>query len=253
MEQKEPSGRKSLMEEETVSMLAAPKTRERLKIVSGQGLKGNKSEELIGVKSGEVFRIAGGIPVFLNDREMTAFNRQNRFYNLIAPFYDTIHAVQTTKKGGQEKMRRAFLEGLEIKDGDLVLEVPVGTGANLRYLPRGARYFGLDVSPAMLKVCGKNARQQGINVNLFCGEAGRMPFRDGIFDCVFSICGLRLVSDKAGALKEMVRVAKKGTKIVVVDQKKGGAPIDLVPSGTYEVMEKHVPGWAVYCLSFRKR
>jgi SAM-dependent methyltransferase len=45
-----------------------------------------------------------------------------------------------------------------------------------------------------------------------------LPFRDAIFDCVFHVGGINFFSDKARAIAEMVRVARPGTKIVIVDE-----------------------------------
>ena len=43
--------------------------------------------------------------------------------------------------GGEEHFRGEYLRELEVQDGDRVLEVSIGTGANLHYLPVKASLF----------------------------------------------------------------------------------------------------------------
>jgi len=43
-------------------------------------------------------------------------------------------------------------------------------------------------------------------------------FVDGIFDVVFRVGGINFFNDKARAIAEMIRVARPGTKIVIVDE-----------------------------------
>ena len=49
-------------------------------------------------------------------------------------------------------------------------------------------------------------------------EAERLPFKVESFDCVFHVGGINFFTDKARAIKEMIWVAKSGTKIVIVDE-----------------------------------
>ena len=71
---------------------------------------------------------------------------------------------------------------------------------------------------------------------LFEGEAEHLPFRSESFDCVFHVGGINFFNDKGRALRELVRVAKPGVKIVVVDE------TEKVVKGMYEKM----PGTAGY-------
>ncbi len=103
-----------------------------------------------------------------------------------------------------------------------VLEVSVGTGANLPFLARrvgaeGQRY-GLDLSAAMLGVARKRAAAVGCPVHLVRGGAVSLPFVDEAFDAVLHFGGVNLFGDRARALAEMVRVAKPGATLVVGDE-----------------------------------
>ena len=102
-----------------------------------------------------------------------------------------------------------------------------------------------------------------------------MPFRAEVFDCVFHVGGINFFSDKTRAIEEMIRVARPGTKIVIVDEtekvvrenyqrnpatrkyfEKGmeaiNCPIDLIPNGMQEVKAHEIAAGKLYCLTFRK-
>jgi len=239
------------MKPDTLNLLCSPVSHEPIELVSEEGAGGITREVLVTIKSRERFPIYRGIPVFLSDNELTQRNKNKNFYNFIAPVYDLLHSLQGSARGGERKVREAFLKELEISDNDRVLEISVGTGANLRYLPPSARYYGLDISWKMLKQCRRVADRRHLDVELFLGDAEKLPFKNSVFDAVFNICSLRLFNDKARAIKEMARVAKPGRKIVIVDQRKAGVPEDLIPPGMQHVEVKEI-SWDLYCLTFKK-
>ena len=248
------------MRPNTLPLLCHPVTREPLRLVAEPGPDGSSQEKLVSVKSGEEFPIRDGIPIFLRGSDVSGLNkRYQELYNHFAPFYDLSMKVEAfLKSGGEERRCREYLQELSIKAGDRVLEVSVGTGSNLRYLPRTAKYFGLDISWGMLTRCQKNLKAWGMEAELFLGAAEYLPFDDETFDVVFHMGGLNFFGDKARAIQEMIRVAKPGTKIMLVDenvqvaQKYETAPIDLVPAGMQEIKVRDVCNGDLYCLTFRK-
>jgi len=224
---------------------------------------------------GRRFPIRCGIPVFLEDADITGQNEKyQKLYDRFAGFYDLgIGLFAFLKSGGLEKRRREYLNELEVKEGARVLEVSVGTGMNLRFLPRKASYFGLDISWGMLKRCQRNLKRWGIDALLVQGAAEHLPFVDGVFDAVLHMGGINFFNHKAQALREMVRVAKPGTKFVIVDETEqitrrydktplagafyghqhelALAPVDLLPPGMLEVRVKKIAHGDLYCLTFR--
>jgi ubiquinone/menaquinone biosynthesis C-methylase UbiE len=156
-----------------------------------------------------------------------------------------------------------------------VLEVSVGTGGNMKFLPEKIDFFGLDLSWGMLKKCAAKLKKNGRATNLFQGEAERLPFRDATFDCVFHVGGINFFNDKSLAIREMIRVARPGTKIVIVDETEEAVrelyqrnpltrryyeqgtenvacPIDLIPEEMTEIKAREIVNGKVYCLTFRK-
>jgi ubiquinone/menaquinone biosynthesis C-methylase UbiE len=96
---------------------------------------------------------------------------------------------------------------LEAKPGDSVLETSVGTGLNFKYLPRGVKLTGLDLSPEMLANCQANLRRWQMDADLYLGNAESLPFTDSTFDVVFHVGGINFFNDRAKAICEMRRQA----------------------------------------------
>ena len=126
-----------MMKPETISLLCAPGTHEPLRLVSVLGPNGSEQEELVGVNYGERFRIHDGIPILLDESKVSGYNQQYQgFYNRISEGYDAaIKLFAYFAGGGEEHFRGEFLRELEIQDDDQVVEVSIGTGANLHFLP----------------------------------------------------------------------------------------------------------------------
>ena len=89
-------------------------------------------------------------------------------------FYDVSTGLYARiRSRGEEARRREYLSRLEIERESRVLEVSVGTGANLPLLPAGASLFGLDISGGMLRRCRRRARRNKLQLELFLGAAER--------------------------------------------------------------------------------
>jgi ubiquinone/menaquinone biosynthesis C-methylase UbiE len=252
------------MEDHVVSLLCDPDTRYALEL-AGNNLRNTAT--------GRIYPIRDGIPLFVST--VTGPNlKYQTLYDRIAPGYDLAERFYHWIKG-KPNYRQEFLKELEMKPGDRVLEVSVGTGANLRYLPEDIEFYGLDLSWGMLRKCQRNAKQWHRQVHLFHGEAERLPFKVEAFDCVFHVGGINFFTDKVRAIKEMIWVARSGSKIVIVDEtekavkenyqrtpvvrksfepgsEKVRCPIDLVPEEMREVSAREICDGKLYCLTFRK-
>ena len=264
------------MQAEDVAILRDPLTLDPLQYLSARG-EGERSGVLLNARTGKEFPVRNSISMFLDQSEVSGTNRKfQKFYDLCAPIYDAMikSYLYIRRLGNDETMRTEYLNQLEIAPGDKVLEVSIGTGSNLRYLPKTCKYFGLDISLGMLKRCEKNLKKWNLDSELYFGAAEYLPFADNQFDVVFHAGGIKFFSDKRRAIKEMVRVAKPGTKIMIMDQAdkiaedvlrvpiakqffKGlkemtVAPIDLVPEDMQDVRLDYVLNGGCYLLEFRK-
>ncbi len=98
-----------------------------------------------------------------------------------------------------------------------VLEVGIGTGANLKYYSSDCNVTGVDASKEMLAQARKRGRKFDININLQRGDVEHLPYKSKKFDCVVDTLGLCTYPHPIEALKEMKRVCKKGGKILLLE------------------------------------
>lgn len=224
-------------------------------------------------QSGRRYPIRNGIAVFVE--EVSGQNRKYQtMYDRLAPGYDFAERIYYWIRR-KPSHRLEYISELEMQDRARVLEVSVGTGGNLPFLPKNIEVFGLDLSWGMLQKCNRNLQRWGRQANLFHGEAERLPFREGTFDCVFHVGGINFFNDKARAIREMIRVAKPGTKLMIADEtekvvnqdytnnpltrkyyvgqgKLASCPINLVPAEMADVAAREIIAGRMYCLTFRK-
>jgi ubiquinone/menaquinone biosynthesis C-methylase UbiE len=256
---------------DTVALLRSPYTGDSLRVASEGG------HEVLVSSSGERFPVRNGIPVFLEPEKITGSNRKyNHLYEIIGGFYDGTQRVGCALMGiNRDEHVWDYLRFLEVKPGDSVLETSVGTGLSYKYLPRGVKLFGLDLSPEMLTNCQANLRRWELDADLFLGNAEDLPFADNSFDVVFHVGGINFFNDRAQAIREMIRVAKPGTRILIADetekhvkttyeripitsrffqnrQQAVAPPVDLVPPEMQEIHLETLWDGRFYALTFRK-
>ena len=224
------------------------------------------------------YPIEKGIPHFICSDELTGLNRRfARAYDWVSYLYRPVSTIFFAFVGGEKRGRSEIVDRLEPKGGR-VLEVSIGPGVNLPYLCGSqdvGEVFGLDISPGQLHRCQNYARRKHWSVDLFLGTAEQLPFKDESFESVFHIGGINFFNDKKRAMEEMIRVAKPGTKIIIVDETEKGAmayrqtspgfermfdgkrkaitvPVDLVPPTMKEIQVDFVWRGLFYLLEFRK-
>ena len=258
---------------QTLRILQSPATGQALQLVRKGG-----SQSLV-TSSGERFPIRNHIPDMRCPGDLTGDNQKyNHLYETIGGFYDDIQRVVCACSAMDgDAYVKSYLSQLEVKAGDSVLETSVGTGLNFKYLP-GVSLTGIDLSPEMLTNCQAKLRRWGLQGDLFLGNAECLPFADSSFDVVFHMGGINFFNDRAKAIREMIRVAKPGSRILIADEteehvkamyERGPitsrffknrkepvtAPVDLVPP---EMLETHLELLKpmgknrFYALTFRK-
>jgi len=94
---------------------------------------------------------------------------------------------------------------------DRILEVGVGGGHVLAKFP-GMQRTGIDLSPTMLQ---RARRRLGDDVELLQGSADQLPFEDATFDVVLCTEVLEHVVEPARVVRELMRVAAPGARVVV--------------------------------------
>ncbi|MBK7543783.1 MAG: class I SAM-dependent methyltransferase [Candidatus Competibacteraceae bacterium] len=133
-------------------------------------------------------------------------------YTLLAPLYDAFVAPATAAA------RRDNLALLpQTPDADVLL-VGVGSGLDIPLLPRGPRYTGLDLTPAMLERARRKAAAANLPIRLDVGDARRLPYRDTTFDSVVLHLILAVTPQPEQVLAEAARVLWPGGQLLIFDK-----------------------------------
>jgi SAM-dependent methyltransferase len=177
----------------------------------------------------EIRCLACGRPYPFRDGIMEAIGPLSGRNRIVADFYDgpgwarfrPWEQVFLMVQGGVRRARMEILRhviGLGQREA-LGLEVGIGSGENLPYLPPGWKVYGVDIARTQLDLCQR--RHPAMAGRLAWAEAENLPFADATFDACWSIGGFNYYSDHEAALREMRRVTKPGGRMVVADEAPG--------------------------------
>jgi len=114
-------------------------------------------------------------------------------------------------------MRRTSLANLDDINNKDILLCGIGTGLDLPHLPPGARYTGIDLTPAML-TRALQRRRDDLDMTFDTGDVMQLPYDDAVFDHVIMHLILAVVPEPEKALREAARVLKPGGKIYILDK-----------------------------------
>lgn len=107
---------------------------------------------------------------------------------------------------------------MDIKSGDRVLDVGVGTGLSLAEFPKNCRVVGIDLSTEMLRKAKEKITQNRLDhIQVMSMDAMHIGFRDDSFDKVFISHVVSVVPDPYKVMSEVRRVCRKGGQVVIVN------------------------------------
>jgi phosphatidylethanolamine/phosphatidyl-N-methylethanolamine N-methyltransferase len=114
--------------------------------------------------------------------------------------------------------RLVALEGMDLKPGDRILEVGIGTGINAPLYPRNCHVTGIDFSASMLEKARERVERKGLrNVRLMEMDAASLSFPDNSFDVVYAPYVISVVPDPVQVVREMRRVCRPGGRFIVLN------------------------------------
>jgi phosphatidylethanolamine/phosphatidyl-N-methylethanolamine N-methyltransferase len=114
--------------------------------------------------------------------------------------------------------RDVGVEMLDLKPGETLLEVGVGTGLSLPLYPRYCKIAGIDISPKMLEKASEKVIEQGLtHIELDVMDAQQMGYPDNSFDCVTACYVVSAAPDPLKVVSEICRVCKPGGRIVFIN------------------------------------
>jgi phosphatidylethanolamine/phosphatidyl-N-methylethanolamine N-methyltransferase len=135
-----------------------------------------------------------------------------KIYDIHSAFYDATF--------GRLVKRRIeiAISHMNIRETDRVLDLGIGTGQSLNFYPQYGQIYGVDLSSGMLKQCRKKIAERGLShATVFQADALKLPFADDSFDHVFISHVISVVSDPIQLVREAQRVAKPGSRIVLLN------------------------------------
>jgi len=134
-------------------------------------------------------------------------------YDWEARFYDTFNFFieRFASRRRKEILRQA--------KGN-ILEVGVGTGSSLRDYPASRQIVAVDISKEMLRRAEGKLKNHSGKIELCRGDVRNLPFKDEIFDTVFSSWVFCSVTEPVRGLIEVRGVLKKEGQLLMLEHVK---------------------------------
>jgi demethylmenaquinone methyltransferase/2-methoxy-6-polyprenyl-1,4-benzoquinol methylase len=151
-----------------------------------------------------------------------------KVFHSVASKYDIMNDVMSA--GLHRAWKRFAVDISGVKAGDNVLDIAGGSGDLSKLFAKKVGKEGevilTDINASMLAVGRDRMIDAGLSVPAAQCNAEKLPFPDNTFDCVIVAFGLRNITRKDVALKEMQRVLKIGGRLLVLEFSKVWQPLE---------------------------
>ena len=165
---------------------------------------------------------------FESVEEQDKARRVRSVFDSVAPKYDVMNDLMSM---GLHRAWKAYTVLVaNVREGQQVLDIAGGTGdlalAFASKVGATGRVVHTDINEAMLREGRNRLIDAGVNLPTLVCDAEKLPFPDAGFDVVTVAFGLRNMTHKNIALKEMNRVLKPGGKLLVLEFSKVAKPLE---------------------------
>ena len=162
--------------------------------------------------------------------EQDKAKRVRGVFDSVASKYDIMNDLMS---GGMHRAWKAYTVMVaNLKEGDRALDIAGGTGdlslAFAKKVGKTGQVVHTDINYAMLSTGRERLLNKGLVLPTVVCDAEKLPFPDGHFDLVSVAFGLRNMTHKDAALKEMNRVLKPGGKLLVLEFSRVAKPLEKV-------------------------
>ncbi len=149
-------------------------------------------------------------------------------FTSVASKYDIMNDLMSV---GLHRIWKRFAVGLaNAHEGQRVLDIAGGSGDLSRLfldkVGRSGQVVLTDINNAMLRVGRDRLLDEGMPTPTAQCDAEKLPFPDNYFDVVSIAFGLRNVTHKDAALREMRRVLRPGGRLIVLEFSKVAKPLE---------------------------
>ena len=148
-------------------------------------------------------------------------------FDSVASRYDLMNDLMSL---GLHRLWKSYTVTVsQAREGDRVLDVAAGTGDLTKAFARHVGPTGLvlhtDINEAMLRQGRDRLLDEGVIAPSVLADAQSLPFPDASFEIVSIAFGLRNVTDKERALRELARVLRPGGRLLVLEFSRVAAPL----------------------------
>ncbi len=159
--------------------------------------------------------------------EQDKARRVRGVFDSVAGKYDLMNDLMS---GGLHRVWKAYTVMVaNPQPGQRVLDIAGGTGdlalAFNKKVGRDGQVVHTDINEAMLRTGRDRLLDAGVILPTTVCDAEKLPFPDGHFDLVTVAFGLRNMTHKDAALREMARVLKPGGKLLVLEFSQVARPL----------------------------
>lgn len=149
-------------------------------------------------------------------------------FDSVAPKYDLMNDLMSM---GLHRAWKAFTVMVaNLREGYRVLDIAGGTGdlalAFSKKVGKSGCVVHTDINEAMLRTGRDRLLDAGVVLPTLVCDAEKLPFPNNHFDVVSVAFGLRNMTHKDAALKEMNRVLKPTGKLLVLEFSKVAPPLE---------------------------